>query len=121
MTSEEYIIKLLQTIESLNSTMMAMREEIAFLREKLAKMDAALEGKELEQERQWALIDAKDEDNKRLGKQIADLPPHLQACSKTRATSCQRATATSSALRQITNQLGELIIMLKPQVLHLRN
>ncbi len=73
MTSEEYIIRLLQTIESLNSTMMAMREEIAFLRKHLAKMDASLEGKELEQKRLLALIEAKDEVNRRMGKRIADL------------------------------------------------
>ena len=42
-SSEEYIIRLLQTIGSLDLTMRSMREEIVFLREKLAKMDAALE------------------------------------------------------------------------------
>ncbi len=73
MTSEEYIIRLLQTIESLNSTMMAMREEIAFLRESLAKMEASLSASEQERKRQQAIINAKDEDLRKLTHQMADL------------------------------------------------
>ena len=82
MTSEEYIIRLLQTIESLDSTMRSMREEIAFLREKLARMDASLEEKELERKRLWALIEAKDEDNRRLAQQMADLLGKVAALTK---------------------------------------
>ncbi len=92
MTSEEYIIKLLQTIESLNSTMIGMREEIAFLRQQLAKMDASLEGKEREQKRLLALIEAKDDDNRRMGKQIADL--------------LGRVTVLTSALEDKSHQLS---------------
>ncbi len=82
MTSEEYIIKLLQTIESLNSTMMAMREEIAFLRESLAKMEASLSASELERKRQQAIINAKDEDLCKLTHQMADLLGKVAALTK---------------------------------------
>ena len=82
MTSEEYIIRLLQTIESLDSTMLSMREEISFLREKLAKVDASLEEKELERKRLWALIEAKDEDNRRLAQQMTDLLGKVASLTK---------------------------------------
>ena len=82
MTSEEYIIKLLHTIESLDSTMQSMREEIAFLRERLAKMDASMEEKDLERKRLWALIEAKDQDNKRMSRQMADLLGKVAALTK---------------------------------------
>lgn len=82
MTSEQYIIRLLQTIESLDSTMRSMREETAFLREKLARMDASLEEKELERKRLWALMEAKDGDIRRLTGQIADLLGKVAALTK---------------------------------------
>ncbi len=76
------IEELLQTIESLDSTMREMREEISFLRDRLSKMDASLEEKELEQKRLWALIEAKDNDNKRMGQQMAELLGKVAALTK---------------------------------------
>lgn len=73
MTSEEYIIKLLQTIESMDSTLRILREESAFLRERLTKLEGSLSESELERKRLLALLEAKDADMMRLTSQIAGL------------------------------------------------
>ena len=56
MTSEEYIMKLMQTIVSLDSMVRSLRDELALLREKDAEHNA-------ERKRLMALIEAKDRDN----------------------------------------------------------
>lgn len=75
MTSEEYIIRLLQTIESLDSTMRSMREEISFLR-------GREEASELERRRLLALMEAKDRDNRSLAERIAQLMGKVDALTK---------------------------------------
>ncbi len=82
MTSEEYIIRLLQTIESLDSTMKSMREEIAFLREQLSRMSTSLTESELERKRLLALIEAKDEDHRKMSKQVARLLAKVDSLTK---------------------------------------
>ncbi len=82
MTSEQYIIRLLQTIESLDSTMKAMREETAFLREQLSRMSTSLTESELERKRLLALIEAKDEDHRKMSKQVAQLLAKVDSLTK---------------------------------------
>ncbi len=82
MTSEEYIIRLLQTIESLDSTMKAMSEEIAFLREQFSRMSTSLTESELERKRLLALLEAKDEDHRKISKQVAQLLAKVDSLTK---------------------------------------
>ena len=73
MTSEEYIIRLLQTIESLDSTMKSMREEILYLRDELARLREKDTAHELERKRLTAMIEAKDSDIRKLTDKMSDL------------------------------------------------
>lgn len=82
MTSEEYIIKLLQTIESLHSTLRILREEAALLRERLTKLEGSLSESELERKRLLALLEAKDADMMRLTGQMADLLGKVDVLTK---------------------------------------
>lgn len=75
MTSEEYIIRLLQTIESLDATMRSMREEISYLR-------GREESSELERRRLLALMEAKDRDNRSLAERIAQLMGKVDTLTK---------------------------------------
>lgn len=59
MTSEEYIIKLLQTIETLNNTVRDLQGMIAVLRQQLERLEKDKQEDELERKRLWRLIEAK--------------------------------------------------------------
>ncbi len=62
--------------------MREMKEYIAFLRERLAKMDVSFEEKELESKCRCALIEGKDWDNKRMAQQMAELLGKIAALTK---------------------------------------
>ena len=62
-SSEEYIFRLLQTIESLDSMVRSLREELALLREKDAEHG-------VERKRLMDLVEAKDGDIRRLTQQM---------------------------------------------------
>ena len=66
MTYEEYIMRLIQTIGSLDSIVRSLCDELALLREKDAEHNA-------ERKRLMALIEAKDRDNHHLAEQMAQL------------------------------------------------
>lgn len=80
MTSEEYIIKLLQTIDSLNRTISDLRgmisglkAEISSLRNQMERLEEDKAEDAGERKRLLRLIEAKDDDNRRLTEQIAEL------------------------------------------------
>ena len=75
MTSEEYIMKLMQTIGSLDSMVRSLRDELALLREKDAEHG-------IERKRLMALIEAKDKDISSLTKQMAQLLGKVDALTK---------------------------------------
>lgn len=66
MTSEEYIMTLMQTIGSMDSSVRSLRDELALLREKDADHN-------VERKRLMALIEAKEQDKQRLSEQMAQL------------------------------------------------
>ena len=76
MTSEEYIMKLMQTIGSLDSMVRSLRDELALLREKDAEHG-------IERKRLMALIEAKDKDISSLTKQMAQLLGKVDSLTKT--------------------------------------
>ena len=75
MTSEEYIMKPMQTIGSLDSMVQSLRDELALLREKDAEHNA-------ERKRLMALIETKDKDISSLTKQMAQLLGKVDALTK---------------------------------------
>ena len=75
-SSEEYIIRLLQTIESLDSMVRSLREELTRLREKDAEHGD-------ERRRLMAMIEAKDKDISCLTQQMAQLLGKVDALTKT--------------------------------------
>ena len=75
MTSEEYIMKLMQTIGSLDSTVRSLRDELALLREKDAEHNA-------ERKRLMTLIEAKDWDNHNLSEHMAHLLGKVDSLTK---------------------------------------
>ena len=75
MTSEEYIIRLLQTIESLDSMVRSLREELTRLREKDAEHG-------IERKRLMEMIEAKDKDISCLTQQMAQLLGKVDALTK---------------------------------------
>ena len=75
MTSEEYIMRLMQTIGSLDSMVRSLRDELALLREKDAEHNA-------ERKRLMALIEAKDKDISSLTKQMARLLGKVDSLTK---------------------------------------
>ena len=75
MTSEEYIMRLMQTIGSLDSMVRSLRDELALLREKDAEHG-------IERKRLMALIEAKDKDISSLTKQMAQLLGKVDALTK---------------------------------------
>ena len=75
MTSEEYIIRLLQTIGSLDSTVHSLHEELTRLREKDAEHDA-------KRRRLMAMIEVKDKDISCLTQQMAQLLGKVDALTK---------------------------------------
>ncbi|MDE6192729.1 MAG: hypothetical protein K2M83_01925 [Muribaculaceae bacterium] len=75
MTSEEYIMRLMQTIGSLDSMVRSLRDELALLREKDAEHNA-------ERKRLMALIEAKDRDNHHLAEQMARLLGKVESLTK---------------------------------------
>ena len=75
MTSEEYIMKLMQTIGSLDSMIQSLRDELALLREKDAEHG-------IERKRLMALIEAKDRDNHNLSEQMAHLLGKVDSLTK---------------------------------------
>ena len=114
MTSEEYIIRLLQTIESLDSMVRSLRDETSFLRDELA----LLREKDAERKCLMALIEAKNQDNHRLSEHMARLLGKVDSLTKaledkssspivTVISSAQRPTALSRgshALTQVKNK-----------------
>ena len=74
-TSEEYIMKLMQTIGFLDSMVRSLRDELALLREKDADHNA-------ERKRLMALIEAKDRDNHNLSEQMAHLLGKVDSLTK---------------------------------------
>ena len=76
MTSEEYIMKLMQTIGSLDSMVRSLRDELALLREKDAEHG-------IERKRLMAMIEAKDKDISSLTKQMAQLLGKVDSLTKT--------------------------------------
>lgn len=75
MTSEEYIMRLMQTIGSLDSMVRSLRDELALLREKDAEHG-------IERKRLMALIEAKDKDISSLSKQMARLLGKVDSLTK---------------------------------------
>ena len=75
MTSEEYIMRLMQTIGSLDSMVRSLRDELALLREKDAEHG-------IERKRLMALIEAKDKDISSLTKQMARLLGKVDSLTK---------------------------------------
>ena len=75
MTSEEYIMRLMQTIGFLNYMVRSLRDELAFLREKDAEHG-------IERKRQMVMIEAKDKGISRLTKQMAQLLGKVDALAK---------------------------------------
>ena len=75
MTSEEYIIRLLQTIESLDSMVRSLRDELALLREKDAEHNA-------ERKRLMSLIEAKDTDLQQLTRQMSQMFGEISSLRK---------------------------------------
>ena len=75
MTSEECIMKLMQTIWSLDSIVRSLRDELAQLREKDA-------GHNAKRKRLMALIEAKDRDNHHLAEQMARLLGKVDSLTK---------------------------------------
>ena len=75
MTSEEYIMRLMQTIGSLDSMVRTLRDELALLREKDAEHG-------IERKRLMALIEAKDKDISSLSKQMARLLGKVDSLTK---------------------------------------
>ena len=73
MTSEEYIMKFMQTIGSLDSMVRSLRDELALLREKDAEHG-------IERKRLMALIE--DKDISSLTKQMAQLLGKVDALTK---------------------------------------
>ena len=76
MTYEEYIMRLIQTIGSLDSIVRSLCDELALLREKDAEHNA-------ERKRLMALIEAKDRDNHNLSEQMAHLLGKVDSLTKT--------------------------------------
>ena len=75
MTSEEYIMRLMQTIGSLDSMVRSLRDELALLRKKDAEHG-------IERKRLMALIEAKDKDISSLSKQMARLLGKVDSLTK---------------------------------------
>ena len=82
MTSEEYIIRLLQTIESLDSMVRSLRDEISFLREELTRLREKDAEHGIERKRLMAVIEAKDKDISSLTRQMARLLGKVDALTK---------------------------------------
>ena len=82
MTSEEYIIRLLQTIESLDSMVRPLHDEISFLREELNRLREKDAEHDVERKRLMAMIEAKDKDISSLTHQIAQLLGKVDALTK---------------------------------------
>lgn len=82
MTSEEYIIRLLQTIESLDSMVRSLRDEISFLREELNRLREKDAEHGVERRRLMEMIEAKDKDISSLTQQMAQLLGKVDALTK---------------------------------------
>lgn len=89
MTSEEYIIKLLQTIDSLNRTISdlqgmiaGLNAEVQSLRRQLVCRDSEKNDDALERQRLWRLIEAKDKDLERMKEQMAELLAKIDILTK---------------------------------------
>ena len=75
MTSEEYTMKLLHTIESLDSMVRSLRDELAYLRKKDAEHSE-------ERKRLMDILEAKDQDKHRLTQQMTHLLGEIEALTK---------------------------------------
>ncbi|MDE6637412.1 MAG: hypothetical protein K2K32_04145 [Muribaculaceae bacterium] len=89
MTSEEYIISLLQTIDSLDSMVRSLRDELAHLREKDAEHG-------VERKRLMDLVEAKDGNIRRLTQKMAQLLGKVDALTK----------ALEDKSHQLANRIG---------------
>lgn len=81
-SSEEYMIRLLQTIESLDSLMRDLRGEVSFLRDELTRLREKDAEHDLERKLLMKQIEGKNEDIRRLTDKMSGLLGKVDALTK---------------------------------------